>query len=405
MRSLYSFGVRLYGAGISLSAIFNEKAAKWKSGRTNLPDHLPENLEGCVWIHCASLGEFEQGRPLIEALKEERGVKILLTFFSPSGYEIRKNYPLADAVVYLPLDTPENAKRFLDKIKPSIAIFVKYEIWHNFFREIGQRGTPLYLISAIFRPDQIYFKPYGKWFAQTLQGVNHFFCQDQKSAELLKEKGINQVTVAGDTRFDRVVKLAEEGKPIPEIEEWLKGRPALVIGSSWPADEKIINSSLEVLSDDFALIFAPHEIKAEKVERLKQMLGGADLFTELPSTEAPSRFLIVNTIGLLSRIYRYGQLAYIGGGFGAGIHNTLEAAVYGIPVVFGPEYKKFKEAVGLIDEGAAFSVRDEDELRKVLHQITGDEDFRKKSGASARNYVMANAGATRLILEKLQKPT
>jgi len=400
IRGLYTFGIKLYGLAISFASLFQEKASKWKKGRKNLFEDLPENLHGCIWIHCASLGEFEQGRPIIEELKEKSSRPIFLTFFSPSGYEIRKNYPLADAVSYLPLDTPKNAKRFLSKVRPEVAIFIKYEIWHNFFREAFKREIPVYLVSAIFRLDQVYFKSYGGWFLDTLKGLSHIFCQDLESVGLLKSRGLNNVSVSGDTRFDRVKKLADSAEPIPEINDWLKGRRAVIIGSSWYQDEKLVASILPELPQGVAVIIAPHEISPPKIKRLKSLIPEADVYSEKRSLADPSQVLILDTIGLLSRLYRMGEFAYIGGGFGVGIHNTLEAAVYGIPVIFGPHYKKFREAIGLRNAGAGFAIEEEGEFHDIFFRLLEEDEFRLKAGEKAKAYIESESGATDVILNK-----
>jgi 3-deoxy-D-manno-octulosonic-acid transferase len=401
MEGLYSLGIRLYGLGISVAALFQEKASKWKSGRKNYFPSLPKGLEGCIWIHCASLGEFEQGRPIIEALKEKSSQKLLLTFFSPSGYEIRKDYQGVDAVVYLPLDTMSNARKFLDHFKPSAAIFVKYEVWHHFFREMQNRSIPHYMVSAIFRKDQVYFQSYGGWFLKTLKGVTHIFCQDEHSEKLLLSHGLEQASVAGDTRFDRVKKLADSFTPVEKVENWLNGRRAIVAGSTWPEDEELIAESLAKVPEDMALLIAPHEIKPQRIDRLKRRISNTDQYTTWNEGDKLSRVLIIDTIGLLGKLYRYGEVAFIGGGFGAGIHNTLEAAVYGIPVVFGPKYEKFREAVGLKEAGAAFSVEHQKDLDRIVTRLLKDDAFRRKAGENAKKYVDAQAGATEKILKEI----
>ncbi|MFT6997728.1 MAG: 3-deoxy-D-manno-octulosonic-acid transferase [Cryomorphaceae bacterium] len=401
MEGLYSLGIRLYGLAISIAALFQEKASKWKSGRKNYFQNLPQDMEGCIWIHCASLGEFEQGRPIIEALKEKTSQKILLTFFSPSGYEIRKDYQEVDAVVYLPLDTMANAKKFLDHFKPSTAIFVKYEVWHHFFREMQERSIPHFMISAIFRKDQIYFKSFGGWFLKTLKGVNHIFCQDENSEKLLLSNGVELVSVAGDTRFDRVKKMADSYTPVEKVEAWLNGRRAIVAGSTWPEDENLIAEFIDKAPEDVAFLIAPHEIKREKIDRLKKSLPEADQYTTWNSSDKASRVLIIDTIGLLGRLYHYGEVALIGGGFGSGIHNTLEATVYGIPVVFGPKHEKFREAVGLKSLGAAFSVENQIDFESIMIQLLNDDSFRRKAGEKAKRYVDTHAGATEKILKEI----
>jgi 3-deoxy-D-manno-octulosonic-acid transferase len=401
MQGLYSLGIRLYGLAISIAALFQEKASQWKSGRKNYFENLPKGLEGCIWIHCASLGEFEQGRPIIEALRQKSSKKLLLTFFSPSGYEVRKDYNEVDATVYLPLDTKGNAHKFLNHFKPSAAIFIKYEVWHHFFREMQKRSIPHYMVSAIFRKDQIYFKPYGGWFRETLKGVDYIFCQDENSEKLLNTNGISRVSVAGDTRFDRVKKLADSFTPVEKIEAWLNGRLAIIAGSTWPEDEALIADFITTSPADLAFIIAPHEIKVQKIDRLKNRLKVADQFTTWNEGDRTAQVLIIDTIGLLGKLYHYGEVGIIGGGFGSGIHNTLEAAVYGIPIVFGPNYHKFREAIGLINIGAAFSVQGQTDFDQIITQLLEDESFRRKAGLEAKKYVNGQAGATDKILKEI----
>ncbi len=397
MRGLYSLFVRFYGIAINLASIFNEKARKWKAGRKNYFESLPKNLKGCFWIHCASLGEFEQGRPIIEAIRKRWNGKILLTFFSPSGFEVRKDFPLVDHVAYLPLDTRINGQKLIDQIKPKAMIFVKYEVWHNLYREAFNKDIPVYLISAIFRENQYYFKPFGKWFLDTLKKVDKIFCQDQQTVSLLSKKGLKNAELSGDTRFDRVIEIAESGEEISEIKKWVNGRKAIVAGSTWPEDEKLL---AKVLTDrqDWTLIIAPHEIKQKKLNSIQAAFAGSTLYSDLNGNITNSRVLIIDSIGLLSRIYRYGQIAYIGGGFGDGIHNTLEAAVYGVPVIFGPNYLKFKEAKDLIERGGAFPVKDYQELAQTFTRLFGEEKYREESGKMAGTYVKIQSGATKKII-------
>ncbi|MCH2214932.1 MAG: 3-deoxy-D-manno-octulosonic acid transferase [Flavobacteriales bacterium] len=401
MRELYTLGVSIYGLLISIAALFGGKAKKWKEGRKNYFQRLPPNLNGCVWVHCASLGEFEQGRPVIEALRTKSTQKILLTFFSPSGYEIRKTYKEVDAVVYIPLDTKSNAVNFLNHFNPCRAIFVKYEVWHNFYQELHKREVPTILISAIFRREQIYFKSYGSWFLDTLRRVNHIYCQDENSQSLLKAMGLRNASVAGDTRFDRVDALAKKVQPISKIQAWLKGRKAIIAGSTWPADETLIAELVNNLPKEMAIILAPHEVQDGKIDKLKTQFKGANLFTTWREDNEPNQIMIIDTIGLLSSLYQYGIIAYVGGGFGSGIHNTLEPATYGIPVIFGPKYQKFREAVELIDLGAAISVNSQESLNKSINLFLNDDLKRERCGKMAANYVQSNAGATEKILGQI----
>jgi len=346
------------------------------------------------------LGEFEQGRPVMEQLKKEQPeTKILLTFFSPSGYEIRKNYAGADIVSYLPLDIPGNAWCFVNLVKPSKAIFIKYEFWPNYLRALKAANVPVYSISAIFRPEQVFFKGYGKWYKSLLETFTHVFVQDKASLELLATNGINKVSVAGDTRFDRVADLAKQAKVIPLIEAFIKGTEKIIVaGSSWPKDEELLVRYLKEHAG-VKLILVPHEIHETHISGIARLLS-TDFVRYTQATEVNVQqvnCLIVDTIGLLSSIYRYANVAYIGGGFGIGIHNTLEAAVWNVPVVFGPNYEKFREARELIALGGAFSINDYETLEIQLDNLLADN----KAGQIAGEYVKINTGATGLIIEKL----
>lgn len=363
------------------------------------------SLEGdVIWVHCASLGEFEQGRPLIEAIRKKNpSYKIVLSFYSPSGYEVRKNYKEADVVCYLPSDTRANAKRFISTVNPRMVFFVKYEYWYNYFRELKEVGTPLYLVSAIFRKDQIFFKWYGGWFRKILNNVKCFYIQDEKSAALLDGIGIKAYIVAGDTRFDRVAAIAAAANPIPVVENFATGAKVLVAGSTWPADEQIIASYINNSAKDVKLIIAPHMVDESHIQQLERRFTlPVCHYTKVKGEiGADVRVLIIDTIGLLSAIYRYGSVAYLGGGFGKGIHNTLEAATYGMPVIFGPRHLKFKEAIDLKEKGAGFSINDSVEFGNLMERLWDDEnkDYLKKSGEAALEYVQSMCGATEEILK------
>jgi len=410
MRAIYLAGVRIYGLIIRILSLFNDKARKWRDGRRGLLAYITDTVDrnrGSIWFHFASLGEFEQGRPVLEQLRKQWPDKqFVLTFFSPSGYEIRKNTPLADHVFYLPEDTPANARRFVEAINPELAIFTKYEYWPFYFRTLAAAGTPLYLVSAIFRPDQIFFRWYGGFFRETLQCVTYFFTQNQESLELLADIGITQASLAGDTRFDRVAGLPLQRKPIPEVEIFTADRPVLVAGSTWPADEAIL-AELHRQFPDWAVIIAPHEIQESHLTAIEKLFTKSIRFSTLSQlstvtgqmSERPT-VLIIDNIGMLSSLYAYGQTAYIGGGFGAGIHNTLEAATYGIPVIFGPNHQKFQEAVGLLACGGGFTVNSAESLAEVFHQLS-DDDYRSRAGAAACRYVEEHAGATGIIIRHL----
>lgn len=403
MRFLYNIGIYLYQLAIFVASFFNTKAKKLRIGQAEAFAVLKQKIEPntrYVWFHAASLGEFEQGRPVIEQLKKQQpDTKILLTFFSPSGYEIRKNYALADIVSYLPLDTASSAKRFVEMLNPSKAIFIKYEFWPNYLQALKAAGIPVYSISAIFRPGQIFFRWYGQWYKTLLQGIDHIFVQDKASLDLLKTHGVDKVSIAGDTRFDRVADLAAQAKTIPLVEAFVKGSDKVIVaGSSWPKDEELLVRYLK-LHPDVKMILVPHEIHAAHIMGISKLLDGNFVrYTEATETNVQTtNCLVVDTIGLLSSIYRYGHVAYIGGGFGVGIHNTLEAAVWNVPVVFGPMYDKFREARDLIAIGGAFSIPDYEMLETKLDALLKD----RKAGKIAGEYVKQNTGATKLILKEI----
>ena len=356
---------------------------------------------GLIWIHAASVGEFEQARPLIERLRREKPQhKIVVTFFSPSGYEMRKNYAQADGVYYLPFATRTNARRFLDALQPTMAIFVKYEFWPAYLHELKRRNIPTYSISAIFRPGQLFFRPWGKWYLDTLRCFTHIYVQDQASLQLLRESGISRSSIAGDTRFDRMAEVTAHPKQIPVVEQFVGGsRQVIVAGSTWPQDEELlarfIDNSLAI-----KLILVPHEIDDKHLHTIFELFEGRMVrYTRANDVNIRhARVLVVDTMGLLSSIYPYGQVAYIGGGFGVGIHNTIEAAAYGMPVLFGPNYQHFREAKGLIAAGAAESVKNYDELQNALLRAL---DNYAETGARAAQYVQSELGATDKIYREI----
>lgn len=408
MNFLYNFSIKVYQAGVKLIAGRNAKAAKMVEGHAKIMDILNEKIipgEKYIWIHVASLGEFEQGRPLMEMIKRENpSRKIVLTFFSPSGYEIRKNYKEADVICYLPFDLPSKVIQFLDIVNPEMAIFVKYELWGNYLEQLKQRGIPTYIISAIFRNSQVFFKGWGRMFRNMLKCFTHFFVQDENSKKLLENIGITNVDVCGDTRFDRVTDIMATTKAFPIVENFTKGKFTLIIGSSWQPDEDIIipyfNSHPEM-----RLIIAPHEFDAERVEALKSRITRkCVLYTETNETEAADAdCLILNCFGILSSCYRYAQVAHIGGGFGVGIHNINEAAVYGMPVIFGPKYHKFKEAHDLIAAGGAFSIQSAEEFSAKMNKMLSDGTYLADCGTRAKHYIESQLGATKRIYNKIFK--
>jgi 3-deoxy-D-manno-octulosonic-acid transferase len=389
---------------MKFASLWHPKAKLWVNGRQNWEKELRKKvgkIESSVWFHFASLGEFEQGRPVLEALKKaEPETNIIISFFSPSGYEIHKNYPLALAVCYLPLDTTNNATTFIEIIKPKYAVFTKYEYWFYFFRTLHQKHIPLYLISGIFRKNQAFFKWYGGFYRQMLSFITYFFVQNEESKTLLNSLGINQVAVSGDTRFDRVAENAKNKKELKEIEAFCGSSKVLVVGSTWPADEELLNSIIERYTD-WKFIIAPHEIAEANLQRLEEQLHGKTIRysnLEVHKLTLP-QVLIIDNIGLLSSLYAYGTIAYIGGGFGKGIHNTLEAAAFGLPVIFGPNYQKFQEAKDLIELKAGFSISNQAELNDCFKLLQADTH--KEAGKQAKAYANSHTGATAQILKKL----
>lgn len=399
--------------GIRIAALFNPKAKKWVVGRKEIWKKL--NLSSAsqssqtIWVHCASLGEFEQGRPLIEKLKSQYpGVKILLTFFSPSGYEIRKEYKGADRVFYLPMDGPHNAKRFLEIINPSLVIFVKYEFWYYYLKEVKERRIPLLLVSALFTPDAVFFKWYGRLQRKMLSFFDHLFVQDKTSKTLLKNIGfaVNSST-AGDTRFDRVIEIAEQFAPIPAIEEFAGTSRIVVAGSTWPEDERILQRTISTINDPLLkIIIAPHEINEQHITHIKKLFPSVVLFSQLANGNlqpVKSNVLLIDNIGMLSRLYKYATITYIGGGFGKGIHNTLEAAVYGKPVLFGPAYYKFREAIDLVKAGGATSINNSEDCILAIQELIQDDSVYESTCRKSKDYVYANRGATEKILSYIQE--
>ena len=356
-----------------------------------------------IWFHAASLGEFEQGRPLIEKIRAKYpDYRILLTFFSPSGYEVRKNYRGADIVCYLPFDKPRNVKKFLDLVNPCMAFFIKYEFWKNYLDELHKRRIPVYSVSSIFRRGQIFFKWYGGTYRNVLRNFDHLFVQNERSKRYLAKIGINRVTVVGDTRFDRVLQIREEAKDLPLVELFKNNTMTFVAGSSWQPDEDLF---IEYFNQhpEVKLIIAPHVIDENHlVEIIRKLKRPYVRYTRADEKNVrKADCLIIDCFGLLSSIYRYGEIAYIGGGFGVGIHNTLEAAVYGIPVIFGPKYQKFQEAIRLLEAKGGFSIKSYEELKALLDRMLEDEEFLRESGMNAGLYVTDNAGATDRVLNMI----
>ncbi len=407
---MYSLAIHFYAFIIALISPFHKKARIMRLGQWKTNSILREKIDRnakYIWFHASSLGEFEQGRPMMEKIKAEHPeYKILLTFFSPSGYEVRKNYNGVDVICYLPFDTPYRVKKFLNLANPSIAVFIKYEFWGNYLQELKHRNIPVYIISSIFRRDQLFFQWFGYPYRKMLYCFTHLFVQDDRSAALLKEFGITNVTVTGDTRFDRVLDVRNQARELSPVEHFVceggkEKRLTLVAGSSWPQDEEIMIPYFNE-HPEMKLIIAPHEIHREHLMYIESLLKRpsvrlSDVFHDQSLAEGKD-CLIVDSFGLLSSIYRYGTIAYIGGGFGAGIHNTLEAAVYGIPVLFGPKYHKFKEAKDLIKVGGGFSVSDKQSFCEKMDELLTYHEVLEAAGESAGQFVNGNAGATDKIL-------
>ncbi|MBO2009269.1 3-deoxy-D-manno-octulosonic acid transferase [Hymenobacter negativus] len=410
MLFLYNIALGLYGLLLRLVAPFVPKAAAWVAGRRGLLAHIRQtignDLAPRVWFHCASLGEFEQGRPLIEAYRKTHpSTKVVLTFFSPSGYEIRKNWPGADYIFYLPEDTRSNARAFLDVVQPRLVVFVKYEFWYHFLNEAHRRGISAIVVSAIFRAEQVFFKPWGGFFRKILTRFAHIFTQTESSAALLRGIGLTQVSVAGDTRFDTVVATAAAApRHLPVVDAFVAdGAPVLVAGSSWPEDLPALAPLLQHYQNELRVLVAPHEISETNLRLVEEVLPGQVVrYSKADAaTVAQARILLFDNVGLLSQLYRFGKYAYIGGAFGKGLHNTLEAAAFGLPLFFGPTYAKFQEAIELVELKCAFPVHDAAELDKAFRYLWQHEDARLRLQDTMLDYVHEQAGATRTIMAAL----
>lgn len=405
MRFLYNIFIQLYSFSIRIASNFNSKAKLWVEGRKDVLSELKKSEiigKPVIWVHTASLGEFEQGRPIIENLQVSfPDHKILLTFFSPSGYEVRKNYNGADYVAYLPIDSPDNAKQFIDLVHPQLVIFIKYEFWFNYINELYINKIPLIFASVIFRSSQYFFKPWGKWFAKQLNKISYLFVQNEESLKLLDSIKVHHADVSGDTRFDRVIELPEEDVSYPIVDEFKCNSKILMGGSTWPPGEKILLNLLAGSDEDFKLIIAPHMINKEHID---DILNRFEDFNPVRYSEGitdklqKSKVLIIDSIGILSMLYRYAHIAYIGGGFGVGIHSLLEASTYGVPVIFGPNYSRFREAIDLKDNKGGFPIENSNECLEIFNRLMKDHEFYNQSSASAVDYVRNNAGATLSII-------
>ncbi|MCD4747617.1 MAG: 3-deoxy-D-manno-octulosonic acid transferase [Bacteroidales bacterium] len=407
MSFAYNIAIYLYLFIIYISGIFNKKAKQWIFGRKKLFEKIRTTIdphEKIAWFHCASLGEFEQGRPIIEGYRQEHPeYKILLTFFSPSGYEIRKNYKGADYIFYLPIDTKSNARKFISLVKPDLVFFIKYEFWFNYINILHQKKIPVFIVSAIFRPDQYFFKWYGWWFRKMLNKISYIFVQNPDSLKLLNSIGITHTSVSGDTRFDRVFAVAQQKKSFPIIEQFKENKNIFLSGSTWPSDENLIFTLIEKNFTNLKFIIAPHETNIERINLLlKKINRKAIKYSEAKADNIKNAdVLIIDSIGILSHLYQYSAIAYIGGGFGKGIHNILEAATFGKPVIFGTNYHKFQEAKDLIKSEGAFSINNSNELINKSKELLNNSDFYKKCSETCINYINEKKGATGIILKNI----
>jgi 3-deoxy-D-manno-octulosonic-acid transferase len=408
MLFLYNLIITIANFLLKIIALFSPKMKLFVSGRKTVFDTLSQKIntdDKTIWFHAASLGEYEQGLPVIEKIKEKYpSHKIVLTFFSPSGYEVRKNNLIADATVYLPLDTKTNAQKFLKIVHPEIAFFIKYEYWPNYLNELKKTNTPTYLISGIFRENQMFFKWYGGFYRKALNTFTYFFVQNEKSKKLLLQLNKTNVVVSGDTRFDRVAAILEKNNSLDFISEFKNNTLTVVIGSSWPKDEELLVNYINSCNQNVKFIIAPHNIKSEQIQQLKNSINKKTvLFSEKENKNlADFDVFIIDTIGILTKIYSYADIAYVGGGFGnPGIHNILEPATFGIPIVIGPNFSHFAEAIDLVNLGGCTSISSNNELKETFEALITNEIIRKKKGVICNNFVNSNKGATTIILEKI----
>ncbi|MDR3047584.1 MAG: 3-deoxy-D-manno-octulosonic acid transferase [Bacteroidales bacterium] len=405
MRFLYSFAIYSYWFAIFLVSPFDKKAALWIKGRKNWKQKLKilcSKKKNIACFHCASFGEFEQAKPVIEKFKSKfPQATILVSFYSPSGFEYKKNDPIADIVIYLPIDSTKNAKQFIEIVKPTVFFFIKYEFWYNFMHQLKKNNVPFYYISAIFRPSQPFFQIWGKWFINNLQQASCFFVQDKKSSELLQSIGIENVEIIGDTRFDRVLTIANQNQQFEFVNKFKKDKKLIVAGSTWIPDEMVLKSFLTHFSNEYQLIIAPHLIDKEHINKILVLFKNFDTlcYTSMDfQTIEHVQVLILDSMGMLNKIYQYGEIAYIGGAFKTGLHNTIEAAVYGIPIFFGPHYHKFNEAEALVTSGGAFSIHSAHTMIEKVEMFENNPLFYQESCCLCKQYVQANLGAANKLL-------
>ena len=407
MQFFYSLFIHSYVFLIKFAAHFSKKAKLWNKGRKNVFDFLEEKCAGkenIIWFHCASLGEFEQGKPLMEKIKQQENVTLLVTFFSPSGFEIKKDDPTADIVAYLPADTPKNADKFISIVKPQKVFFVKYEFWFNYMRELAKKNIQFYYVSAIFRENQYFFKSYGKWFLKQLKKCSYLFVQNENSKILLNKHGILNVMVTGDTRFDRVYAIAHQSYTLDFIVEFKKDKKLLVVGSTWLPDEKQLSILYQKINSNYKLVIAPHLIEKNHITYIKKIFSAFSVvcFSEIETKRISDyQILIIDTIGILSKIYKYADISYIGGAFKTGLHNILEAAVFEKPLFFGPRFQKFNEAVELVKAGGAFSIKNAEEMAEKMLNFEEDQASYQEIALICKNYVAQNLGTTDKIMSEL----
>ena len=413
MRLLYTFGIRCYAAGVRVAALSGGKPRQMVEGWKRTFGRLtvaPVGKEKTAWFHASSLGEFEQARPVLEEFRRRHPeYRVCVTFFSPSGYEVRKDYAEADFVCYLPMDTPANASRFVNLLHPTVVFFAKYDFWFNYLEQLRRRDIPTFIFSAIFRPNQYFFKWYGGWYLKHLQRCfTHLFVQNEESRQLLEAHGVPQVSIAGDTRFDRVSAIARNAKRFDSIEGFLslhKGNKVLLAGSSWEPDERNLKQYLDHAGNGITLVLAPHVISESHLSHIESLFGKERCvrYSQLGEGQSSGSVLIIDNIGMLSSLYRYADVAYIGGGFGRGIHNILEAVTFGKPVVFGPNYHKFKEACDIIERGGGFSYAEYGQLEECLDRLLGDSGQYEAASRVCLQYLNENTGSTELILTEVER--